>query len=97
MINIPNKLLKEVQEGLKTQKDIESFLMDNYSINQILEGFAELIIIAEETVNKPQITVSEEEFQQITSLFKIKGLREINGIVCEERRGRPKKEKILKA
>lgn len=97
MINVPAKLLKEVQDGLKTQKDIETYLLEKHTISEIITAFAELLIISDDLVNKPQIAVTEDEYKQITSLFRIKGMREINGVVCEERRGRPSKQKIEKA
>lgn len=97
MINVPAKLLKEVQDGLKTQKDIETYLLEKHTVSEIITAFSELLIISDDLVNKPQIAVTEDEYKQITSLFRIKGMREINGVVCEERRGRPSKQKIEKA
>ena len=97
MIIVPTKLLKEVQDGLKTQKDIETYLLEKHTVSEIITAFAELLIICDVLVNKPEIAVTEDEYKQITSLFRIKGLREINGVVCEEKRGRPSKQKIDKA
>lgn len=90
MIQIPTKLMKEVQDGLKTQKDIETYLLENHTISEIITAFAELIIVSDSFVNKPQITVTQEEYNSIMSMFKIKGLRTLDGVVIEERRGRPK-------
>lgn len=97
MINIPTKLLKDVQEGILTQKDIEKYLIENHTISDIIAAFAELLIVSDGYVNKPKITVSEEEFAQITSLFKIRGLRTLDGMVISETRGRPSKHKTYKA
>ena len=93
MIQIDPKLLKAIKEGNTTQKDLINHL-SNYPLNEILTAFAELIILSEEYVNQPKIAVSQEEYNQIMSIFRVKGLREINGVVCEERRGRPSKQKI---
>lgn len=96
MIDIPKQIIKSIKEGNATQKDLINHL-SNYPLNEILTAFAELIILSEDYMNRPQIAVSQEEYNQIMSLFRIKGLREINGVVCEERRGRPSKQKIEKA
>lgn len=90
MVDIPNKLIKDIQKGLKTQKDLETYLMSNHSINEILTAFAELILISDDTANRPQITVTQDEYNQIMSLFKIKGLRSLDGMVVAETRGRKK-------
>lgn len=91
MIKLPKDLLRAISEGIEPISTLEQYLVSNYSIKEILEAFAELIITAENTVNKPQITVTQEEFDAITSLFKIKGVRTINGVAVAEKRGRKKK------
>lgn len=91
MIQLPKTLIKAISEGIEPISTLEQYLVSNYSIKEILEAFAELIITAENTVNKPQITVTQEEFDVITSLFKIKGVRTINGVAVAEKRGRKKK------
>ena len=50
MINVPTKLLKEVQDGLKTQKDIETYLLEKHTISEIISAFAELLIISDDLV-----------------------------------------------
>lgn len=91
MINIPNKLLKCIKDGEVSLSELENYLLSNHSISEIIRGYAELIMVAECVVNKPQITVTQEEFDAITSLFKIKGIRTVDGVVIEETRGRKKK------
>ena len=92
MIKLPKDLLRDISEGNKPISDLEQYLLSNYPIKEILEAFAELIITAENTVNKPQITVTQEEYNTITSLFKIKGMKVLeDGTVVEETRGRRKK------
>lgn len=91
MIQLPKALIKAISEGNQPLSDLEQYLISNHTIGEILTAFAELIIIAENTVNKPQITVTQEEFDAITSLFKIKGVRTINGVAVAEKRGRKKK------
>ena len=91
MITIPKSILKAIQDGEIPQKELEQHLLSNYSITEIIQAFSELLITTEGLINKPQIIVSEDEFNTIMSLFRIKGQRTLDGMVCEERRGRPRK------
>lgn len=90
MIQIDPKLLKAIKEGNATQKDLINHL-SNYPINEILTAFAELIILSEDFLSPKPISVSQEEYNRILSLFKIKGLRSLDGVMVEERRGRKPK------
>lgn len=95
-MDIPKSLVKAIQNGQAPLEDLIKHLSCQ-PMNEILTAYAELILLSEDYINKPQIAVTEDEYKQITSLFRIKGMREINGVVCEERRGRPSKQKIEKA
>lgn len=90
MIQIDPKLLKSIKEGNATQKDLINHL-SNYPLNEILAAFAELIILSEDFLSPKPISVSQEEYNRIMSLFKIKGLRSLDGVMVEERRGRKPK------
>lgn len=87
MIQIDPKLLKSIKEGNATQKDLISHL-SNYPLNEILTAFAELIILSEDYLSPKPISVSQEEYNRIMGLFRIKGLRSLDGMMVEERRGR---------
>lgn len=87
MIQIEPKLLKSIKEGNATQKDLINHL-SNYPLNEILTAFAELIILSEDFLSPKPISVSQEEYNRIMGLFRIKGLRSLDGMVVEERRGR---------
>lgn len=87
MIQIDPKLLKAIKEGNATQKDLINHL-SNYPLNEILAAFAELIILSEDFLSPKPISVSQEEYNRILSLFKIKGMRSLDGVMVEERRGR---------
>ena len=95
-MDIPKSLVKAIQNGQATLDDLIKHLSCQ-PMNEILTAYAELIVLSEDYINRPQIAVSQEEYNQIISLFRIKGLREINGVVCEEKRGRPSKQKTEKA
>lgn len=90
MITPPKALIKAVLEENQPISTIEQYLLSNHTIGEILRGYAELLL-EDERLNRPQISVTQEEYNAITSLFKIKGLREVNGEIVEETRGRPKK------
>lgn len=90
MIQIDPKLLKAIKEGNATQKDLINHL-SNYPLNEILTAFAELIILSEDFLSPKPISVTQEEYNRIMSLFKIKGLRSLDGVMVEERRGRKPK------
>lgn len=91
MLDVPKNLLARVKNENSLQL-LENYLMNNYPMPVIVKAFAELIITADDAVNKPQILVTEEEMQAINSLFRVKGMR-INehGEVIRETRGRPRK------
>lgn len=88
MIDVPKTLLKSIREGDATTKDLVEHLQSNYTLNEILNGYAELLITAEEYINQPQISITREELNRIVSLFRIKGERLLNGEIREETRGR---------
>lgn len=87
MIQIDPKLLKAIKEGNATQKDLINHL-STYPLNEILTAFAELIILSEDFLSPKPISVTQEEYNRILSLFRIKGLRSLDGVIVEERRGR---------
>lgn len=90
MIQIPKQLLKQITDGENPQRELEKHLLNNYPINEIIKAFAELLITTEQTINRQPIVVTQEEYNTIISLFKIRGIKNVNGVICEETRGRPK-------
>ena len=93
MITIPKTLIKEVLDGEKSQEVLEMYIINNYNLNEVIKSCVEMIINSD-TYQKPQITVTDEEYNFITSIFKVKGLRTLdNGKVVRENRGRPVKRK----
>lgn len=88
MIDIPKTLLNKVKSGESVEL-LETYLLNNYPIPQIIKSFAELIVITDD-VNKQQILITEDEFETIKSLFRIKGQRMVDGEIIKETRGRKK-------
>ena len=92
MIDIPKKIILQVMNG-ESQEILEKYLLNNYPIPVLIKAFAELIITAESSVNRPQILVTEQEMEYINSLFRVKGMRTTEmGEVVRETRGRPRKK-----
>lgn len=91
MITIPKSIQKAIQDGENPQKELEQHLL-TYPITEIIQAFAELLISTENTINKNPIVISQDEFDTIMSLFKVRGVRVVDGIVCEETRGRRSKK-----
>ena len=90
MINLPKNLIKAVIDGTETSVALETYIMHNYSMGEIISSFTELLI-SSETYNQ-QIVVSQEEYNAIVSLFKVKGQRMLeDGTVISETRGRKRK------
>lgn len=91
MINLPKNLIKAVIDGTETSVALETYIMNNYSMGEIIKSFTELLVNSETYTRQP-IAVSQEEFNNIISLFKVKGQRTMeDGTVVEETRGRKKK------
>lgn len=91
MINIPKNMVKAVADGIEQPILLETFIMNNFSIGDIIKSFVELLV-NDETYSRQPIPVSQEEFNNIISLFKVKGQRTMeDGTVIEETRGRKKK------
>lgn len=83
---ITNKVLKELKEGLITKDEVVNELINTYSIKAIVEDYVNLVM--ETPGDNVKITVSQEEYESIVSLFKIRG-KKVDGET--ETRGRKKR------
>lgn len=91
MLDIPKSLVKAIQNGQAPLDELIKHLSCQ-PMNEILTAFAELILLSEDYMNRPQIAVTEAEFEAIQNLFRIKGKKVLeDGTVISETRGRPKK------
>lgn len=83
---ISNKVLKELREGIATKDEVVNELINTYSIKAIVEDY---VTVAMETpTENNKIVVSQEEYESIVSLFKIRG-KKVDGET--ETRGRKRK------
>ena len=91
MINIPKNMVKAVADGTEQPILLETYIMNNYSMGEIIKSFTELLVNSETYTRQP-IVVSQEEYNNIVSLFKVKGQRTMeDGSVISETRGRKRK------
>lgn len=80
----------------RLQKDIVAlpeeklcdWLLNNLPVKQIASIAAELIKAEDKFNNKQPIVVDRDEFDRIFSLFKIRGMRSVDGELVAETRGR---------
>lgn len=96
MIDIPKKLVEEAK-NTNDYKEIEQYVLSNYTMGDIIRAFAEIYVAADEAVNRPQIAVTQAEYEQIMGLFRVKGQRIMNGEVVSETRGRKPKNWAMKS
>lgn len=90
MIEINKTLIKQIKDGLEDKKVLIKYLYSQ-PINEVIESYADMLLSYDNT----QITVSMEEYEKICSLFKIRGIRVLDGKEVKENRGRNAR-KILK-
>ena len=88
MINA--KVLKELREGTTTPKEVIYYFVNNYPTKTIATDYVKLLMETPTENNK--IVVSQEEYAMITSLFKIRGTKIVDGEIVKESRGRKRKE-----
>lgn len=83
---LTDKQIKDLKEGIDTKIEVCDYLLRTYPIQRIVDDYVELIMKTD--INDSKIVVTEEEYQAILSLFKVKGQRLIDGQVVKETRGR---------
>lgn len=86
MITFTKKLKDEFLASEDAVKAASNYLMSNYSINDIVASLAQALI------NQPEvtrITVTQEEYNTLISLFRVRGVREDGTL---EYRGRKRKD-----
>lgn len=83
---ITNKVLKELKEGLITKDEVVNELLNTYPVKAIVEDYVNMTL--QTPAENVKITVSQEEYESIVSLFKIRG-KKVDGET--ETRGRKRK------
>lgn len=83
---ITNKVLRDLKEGTIAKEEVVNELISTYSIRAIVEEYVTMIM--DTPMDNVKITVSQEEYESIISLFKIRG-KKMDGDI--ETRGRKRK------
>jgi len=86
MVQLTKKQYDDVLNGEKTVKDIANELLSTYTVTELAVTLAELLI---ERPASTRITVTQDEFNLLTGLFRIKGVKPDGS---QETRGRKRKE-----
>jgi len=86
MIELSKTLRNEIKEGTASITEISDYLISNYPVKALSDALAELLM----TQPVEPIIVSPEQLNSITSMFRVRGYRDISENIAE-RRGRPKK------
>lgn len=75
MITINKKTVHLLENGEITIKDVAQDLLEKYPITEIATALAELLTTKQETVyvEQPKITVTQQEYEQITGMFRVRG------------------------
>ena len=83
---ITNKVIRELKEGTITKDEVVNELINTYSIKAIVEDYVNMTL--QTPAENVKITVSQEEYESVMALFKIRG-KKIDGET--ETRGRKRK------
>lgn len=86
---ISNKVLKELREGIVTKDEVVNELINTYTVKAIVEDYVTMAM--ETPTEQPKITISREEFDLLTNIFKVRGEKVVDGEVVKENRGRKRK------
>lgn len=75
-----------IKSKTATKEELTNYLLTNLTVMELSEELADYIL--KETPAQQPIAVTGEEFEKITSLFRIKGTRQVEGNYVKETRGR---------
>ena len=87
---ISNKVVKELKEGVITKEEVVNELIAVYPIKSIVEDYVDMVMTI--PTEQPKITISREEFEMLTNIFKVRGEKVVDGEVVKENRGRKRKQ-----
>lgn len=70
---VDKALISAVRTGQRTKRELVNDLLRNNNVMELAEALADYVINEEEPTRP--ITVSQEEYDRIVNLFRIRGLR----------------------
>lgn len=84
-IILPKEMEKALKDGLLEQRELSRYLIINYPVSVLADALSDFLLKADITAQP--IPLSQEDYERVTSLFRIKGQR-ADGTV--ENRGKKK-------
>lgn len=85
MIFFSKEMQSRVKSKTATKEELANYLLTNLTVMELAEELADYIL---KETPATQITVTQEEYDKITSLFRVKGQRMVEGNYIKETRGR---------
>lgn len=85
MIFFSKEMQSRVKSKTATKEELANYLLTNLTVMELAEELADYIL---KETPATQIAVTEEELERITSMFRVKGTRCVEGNYVAETRGR---------
>ena len=73
MIKVTNKEIKGIKDGTLNQVEFAKKMAETYPSIELAQAFVELLAMKDAPVGINQISVSQDELNDIMSLFRVKG------------------------
>ena len=88
MIFFSKEMQSKIKNKTATKEELTNYLITNLTVMELAEELADYIM--KDTPASQPITVSQEEYDRIVSMFKVRGQRMVDGNYIKETRGRKK-------
>ena len=89
MIEFSENMYSAIKNKTATKEELAQYLLTNLTVMELAEELADYIM--KETPASQPIAVTEEEYERICSMFRVKGQRMVEGNYVKETRGRKAK------
>lgn len=89
MIEFSKNMYSAIKNKTATKEELAQYLLTNLTVMELAEELADYIM--KETPASQPIAVTEEEYERICSMFRVKGQRMVEGNYVKETRGRKAK------
>ena len=89
MIFFSKEMQSKIKNKTATKEELTNYLITNLTVMELAEELADYIM-KDTPVSQP-IAVTEEEYERICSMFRVKGKRMVEGNYIRETRGRKAK------
>jgi hypothetical protein len=86
MIEFSKSMYSAIKGKTVTKEELSKYLLSNLTVIEIADELADYIM--KETPASQPIAVTEEEYERICSMFRVKGQRMVDGNYIKETRGR---------